>query len=77
MSAWAYSRTGKQSVDQAGGIPASLPDKELQESSLPVSVPQITPQCDCYSLLDPVPSTSSSCRSTIQIFASQIKDMTQ
>ena len=43
MSAWAYSRTGKQSVDWAGGIPASLPDKELQESSPPVTVPQITP----------------------------------
>ena len=30
MSAWAYSLMGKQSVDWAGGIPASLPDKELQ-----------------------------------------------
>ena len=27
MSAWAYSRTGKQLVDWAGGVPASLPDK--------------------------------------------------
>ena len=31
MSAWAYSRTGKQLVGWAGGIPASLPDKELQD----------------------------------------------